>query len=107
MMTADVTDADRPELGEQLRELLQQLVDDGTLDAAQADAVIELLIGEPPGATATGATTGPAASSTARFDGEVVAGLLGIDVETLAHRTARRAARSPTSLWPTTSTHRP
>ena len=75
---SDVTDVERPEQGERLRELLQQLVDDGTINADQADAVTELLIENKPDHRERGRHhRGPAR------DGEVTAGLLGIDVETL------------------------
>jgi polyhydroxyalkanoate synthesis regulator phasin len=75
---ADVTDLERPEPGAQLRELLQQLVDAGTIDANQADAVAELLMENRPERPDRGRhQRGPAR------DGEVTAALLGIDVETL------------------------
>lgn len=76
----DVAESERPEPGVQLRELLQELVDAGTINTAQADAVTEHLVenrperGERPGGHHR---RGPAR------DGEVTAELLGIDVETL------------------------
>ena len=74
----DVTDVERPEQGERLRELLQQLVDEGTINADQADAVTELLMENKPEHRERGRhQRGPAR------DGEVTAELLGIDVETL------------------------
>lgn len=72
------TDAVRPEPGERLRELLQTLVDDGTLTSAQADAVTEHLVENRPERDGHRRHRRGAA-----FDGEVVAGLIGIDVETL------------------------
>ncbi len=85
----DAPETDRPEPGQQLRGLLQQLVDDGTIDATQADAVTELLMENRPerGDRRPGHhQRGPG------FDGEVVAGLLSIDVDTL--RTELRAGNS-------------
>ena len=74
----DVADVDRPEQGERLRELLQQLVDEGTISVDQADAVTEHLMENKPEHRERGRhQRGPAR------DGEVTAGLLGIDVETL------------------------
>ena len=74
----DVTDVERPEPGVKLRELLQQLVDAGTINADQADAVTELLVENRPERPGHGRhQRGPAR------DGEVTAALLGIDVETL------------------------
>ena len=64
------------------------MVDDGTITAAQADAVAADLAIEP------AATRAPVAAGWRRrhpgFDGEVLAGLLGIDVETLRIRPPRR-----------------
>jgi len=74
----DLPAGERPEPGVRLRELLQQLVDDGTIDDAQADAVTELLMENRPDHPRPGRHhRGPAR------DGEVTAELLGIDVETL------------------------
>lgn len=72
---------ERPEPGVHLRELLQPLVDDGTIDAAQADAVTEYLVEHRPEREGRGdhGRRGPKAG----FDGEVVAELLGIDTDQL------------------------
>ena len=63
-----------------IREELQNLVDDGTISAAQADAVAADLASSLP-------VHGPGGPGWHHrhpgFDGEVLAGLLGIDVETL------------------------
>ena len=72
--------ADRPEAGERLRETLQPLVDDGTIDAAQADAVTEHLVENRPERAGRPGRRG--------LDGHgrnhaVVAESLGIDRETL------------------------
>lgn len=70
---------ERPERGERLRETLQPLVDDGTIDTAQADAVTEHLVENRPereGRSRRG-HGGHGRHSTA------VADLLGIDRETL------------------------
>ena len=66
---------ERPEPGAELRELLQDLVDEGTITAGQADAVTDHLVENRP--ERRHHRRGPGR------DGEVVAGLLGIDVETL------------------------
>jgi len=77
----DATTTDeRPEPGERLRETLQPLVDDGTIDAAQADAVTEHLVENRPERNGRPGRRG--------LDGHgrnnaVVADLLGIDRETL------------------------
>ena len=63
----------RPEPGERLRETLQPLVDDGTIDAAQADAVTEHLVENRPERRHRGR----------RGHGNVVADILGIDRATL------------------------
>ena len=63
-----------------IREALQNLIDDGTISAAQADAVAADLASSLP-------HPGPGGPDWHHrhpgFDGEVLAGLLGIDVETL------------------------
>lgn len=71
---------ERPEPGERLRETLQPLVDDGTIDAAQADAVTEHLVENRPerhGRRGRRGIDGHGRNNT------VVADLLGIDRETL------------------------
>ena len=75
------SDADREvRASERIREALQNLVDDGTITAAQADAVAADLASDLP-------DRGPGGPGWHHrhpgFDGEVLAGLLGIDVETL------------------------
>ena len=75
------SDADREARAtERIREALQNLVDDGTISAAQADAVAADLASSLP-------HPGPGGPGWHHrrpgFDGEVLAGLLGIDVETL------------------------
>ena len=75
------SDADREvRATERIREALQDLVDDGTISAAQADAVAADLASSLP-------HPGPGGPGWHHrhpgFDGEVLAGLLGIDVETL------------------------
>ena len=76
--TGGVDDAARPEPGSQLREVLQDLVDEGTITTAQADAVAEHLAENRPERDGHRHRRGGPA-----FDGEVVAGLIGIDAETL------------------------
>lgn len=79
--TEEDTDAEdsRPEPGTRLRELLQPLVDDGTIDASQADAVSSYLaeqrIERGPAVRAHG---GPIAHGL-----DVVADAIGIDDDTL------------------------
>ena len=71
---------------ERIRTELQNLVDDGTITAAQADAVAADLATAVPD-HGPGGRGWPGGHGGRRggpgFDGEVVAGLLGIDVETL------------------------
>jgi polyhydroxyalkanoate synthesis regulator phasin len=88
--TTDATDdADRPEPGVELRAVLQPLVDDGTITAAQADAVTAQLVANRPegGHGRFGGFGGHGGfgglGGHRGFDGEVIAGLLGIDVDTL------------------------
>jgi hypothetical protein len=78
---APPTDADRQaQAEERIRTELQNLVDDGTITGAQADSVAADLSttfpGRGPGGPG-GHHRGPG------FDGEVLAGLLGVDVDTL------------------------
>lgn len=75
----DTTD-ERPEPGVKLRENLQPLVDDGTIDAAQADAVTEHLIENRP---ERGNRAGRRGLDGHGRNNTVVADLLGIDRETL------------------------
>jgi polyhydroxyalkanoate synthesis regulator phasin len=82
-------DSESPDVapGSRIRESLQELVDDGTITAAQADAVAEHLASSFPG------RTGPRhRHQHPAFDGEVLAELLGIDVDTL--RTELRAGKT-------------
>jgi hypothetical protein len=66
-----------------IRTELQNLVDDGTITAAQADAVAADLASSLPD-RGPGRPGGPGwGHRHPGFDGEVLAGLLGIDVETL------------------------
>lgn len=74
-------DADREaRAAERIRAALQNMVDDGTITAAQADAVAADLASDLP-------DRGPGGPGWHHrhpgFDGEVLAGLLGVDVETL------------------------
>lgn len=86
---SDPGDSEQMAPGRHLRDLLQELVDDGTLTSAQADAVAEHLIANRPERGDHGRHhRGPNAA----FDGEVLAGLLGIDVETL--RSELRAGKT-------------
>ena len=77
---------DRPEPGERLRETLQPLVDDGTIDAGQADAVTEHLVENRPERDRPGRRGldghGRDGSGHGR-NNAVVAELLGFDRETL------------------------
>ena len=75
---------ERPEPGAELRELLQGLVDEGTITAEQADAVAQYLVENRPDRAPGGphGGDGPGGLAPGR-DGEVVAGLIGIDAETL------------------------
>ena len=83
--TDDATDdADRPEPGVELRAVLQPLVDDGTITAAQADAVAaQLVANRPEGGPGGFGGHGGRHGGHRGFDGEVIAGLLGIDADTL------------------------
>jgi hypothetical protein len=81
---APPSDADRAaNATARIRTELQNLVDDGTITAAQADAVAADLAASLPehGPWGAGGTGGRHRHP--GFDGEVLAGLLGIDVETL------------------------
>jgi polyhydroxyalkanoate synthesis regulator phasin len=84
-------DADRPDPTARIRESLQNLVDDGTITAAQADAVASDLASELPARGPFGG--GHHRGGHPGFDGEVVAELLGIDVEEL-----RRQLRDGASI---------
>lgn len=78
--TSDDTGTEtRPEPGERLRETLQPLVDDGTIDAAQADAVTEHLVENRPERDRRGRR----GLDHHGRNHAVVADLLGIDRETL------------------------
>ena len=76
--TGDGSD-ERPEPGERLRDTLQPLVDDGTIDAAQADAVTEHLVENRP----ERARPGRRGLDGHGRNNAVVADLLGIDRSTL------------------------
>jgi hypothetical protein len=77
--TGDSTDDIRPDPGTRLRELLQPLVDDGTIDASQADAVSSYLaeqrIERGPAERAHGGPIGHGL--------DVVADAIGIDADAL------------------------
>jgi len=89
--TVDTTDdTARPEPGVRLREALQALVDDGTITAEQADAVAEHLAAQAPERGGHRGHRGPG------MDGEVVAGLLGIEADEL--RDALRDGQSIADL---------
>jgi hypothetical protein len=78
----DVDPAEREaRITERIRTSLQTLVDDGTIDAAQADAVAERLAREAPDRPMRG-ERGERRGHPA-FDGEVVADLIGIDADEL------------------------
>lgn len=84
--TSDVVTDERPEPGDRLREALQPLVDDGTIDAAQADAVAAHLVENRPD------RDGHRGHRRARLHVGVVAEVIGIDAETL--RTELAAGKS-------------
>lgn len=96
-VVADDPTAEAPDPGARLRDLLQQLVDDGTITADQADAVTAHLVENAPergghgGPGGHGGHGGPGGRP--GMDGEVVAGVIGIDAEAL-----RDALRSGQSL---------
>jgi hypothetical protein len=71
------------EPGSGIREMLQALVDDGTLTAAQADAVATHMVENRPERGDRSGRGGPRHHGQGRFGGEVVTDLLGIDAETL------------------------
>jgi hypothetical protein len=80
--TDDTTTDDTSERGgSHLRESLQALVDDGTLTSEQADAVAEHLVASRPDHGGLGGGRGHHRGP--GFDGEVVAGIIGIDPEAL------------------------
>jgi hypothetical protein len=85
--TDDTTDdTDRPDRAARLREALQELVDAGTITAAQADAVASHLDEQLPERGGRGGPGGPGGfghHGRPGFDGEVLAELLGIDVAEL------------------------
>jgi polyhydroxyalkanoate synthesis regulator phasin len=74
-------DADRPDPTTRIRAQLQDLVDDGTITPEQADAVASDLASDLPARGPFGG--GHHRGGHPGFDGEVVAELLGIDVEEL------------------------
>ncbi len=79
------TDGDEPERGERLRTHLQDLVDDGTLTAEQADAVVAHLAEQVPHRDRPGRLGGrqfgdrPMAAVGRVLDGEIVAELLALE----------------------------
>src|SRR5262245_7159329 len=86
--TPDATPSDadfRAKAEERIRTELQNLIDDGTITAAQADAVAADLAAAIPDRGPGGRGGGPGWHHRGGpgFDGEVLAGLLGIDVDTL------------------------
>jgi hypothetical protein len=93
--TADVATDERPDPGERLRETLQPLVDDGTIDADQADAVSRFLVeNRPERGDHPGRFGGPGRRGLDGHgpDNAVVAEALGTDRETL--RTELQAGQS-------------
>lgn len=81
----DAETSARPEPGERVRESLQALVDDGTIDAGQADAVAAHLAEQRPERGDGGPGHGKR-DHRPGLDGEVVAELIGIDAATLRER---------------------
>ena len=84
--STDTSTETQPEPGVRLRETLQALVDDGTITAEQADAVTaHIVANRPEGRPGHGGHGhgGHGGGGHRGFDGEVVAGLIGIDAETL------------------------
>lgn len=80
--TTDTT-VERPELGDRLRESLQDLVDDGTITEAQADAVTEHLVENRPERSERPGRMYRRGLDGHRGDGAVLADILGIDTDTL------------------------
>lgn len=85
--TTDETTDERVAPGERLREALQPLVDDGTIDAGQADAVASHLVENGPDRSGR-----PGRRGVDGRDHTIVADVLGIDSETL--RAELRAGNS-------------
>lgn len=75
-----LTEQDQVEPGSRLRETLQPLVDDGTITAEQADAVAEHLVEHRPERPGREERR---EHRRERFDGDVVAEIIGIDAEAL------------------------
>jgi polyhydroxyalkanoate synthesis regulator phasin len=86
--TDTATDTAVPDRGARLRDALQSLVDDGTITAAQADAVAEHLAASMP----RGGGGGHGRHGGFGDGGQVVAEALGIDVDTL--RTELRSGKT-------------
>ncbi|MDW3214069.1 MAG: hypothetical protein R8G01_08750 [Ilumatobacteraceae bacterium] len=80
--TTDTAD-ERPELGDRLRESLQDLVDDGTITEAQADTVAEHLVENRPERSERPGRTHRRGLDGHRGDGAVLADILGVDTDTL------------------------
>ena len=90
--SGDESEVGRPATGERLRERLQALVDDGTIDADQADAVSDYLADE--WNDRPGRRGGPGHRARPLLEGvDTTVEVLGIDVETL-----RDELRSGSSL---------
>lgn len=79
----DETTDERPEVGERLRETLQDLVDDGTITDAQADAVTSHLVENRPERDARPGRPGRRGVDGHGRNSTVLADILGIDSETL------------------------
>ncbi len=71
------------EPGTRLRDVLQPLVDDGTITADQADKVSDHLVANRPQGGPGGEMGERHGRGPGRFDGQIVADLLGVDAATL------------------------
>lgn len=79
-IVAPAQDADQAEPGDRLRDALQPLIDDATITAEQADAVATHLVENRPERPGREERREHRRD---RFGGDVVAGIIGIDVDTL------------------------